>query len=83
MVVIIIPPCVRVAYDKVACGSTGKQSQDMVIGPYAFITRLVEQCDVSSMRHRISPDPEPGNIHKKRTGKLPVFKPLRCLRTLS
>ncbi len=83
MVVIIIAPCVRVVYDKVACGSTGKQSQDMVIGPYAVITRLVRERDVSPMHHRISPDPDPGNIHKKRTGKLPVFRPLRCLRTLS
>jgi len=53
------------------------------IGPYAVIRRLVRERDVSSMHHRISPDPEPGNIHKKRTGKLPVFRPLRCLRTLS
>lgn len=83
MVVIIIPPCARVVYDKVACGSTGKQFEDMAIGPYASTRKLMGECDVSSMRHRISPDPDPGNIHKKRTGKLPVFRPLRCLRTLS
>ena len=55
----------------------------MAIGSHASARRLMRERDVSSMRHRISPDPDPGNIHKKRTGKPPVFRPLRCLRALS